>query len=272
MNRFHLGLVCLAAASLCNAAIITRSFEVLEDQLIDIDDSTVHFLSDRQLPSDQKSDSLKKMLCLNPFMDLAYTLLGLWDDFDCGCGGKIYGMVSSRSLYLIDTSSTTFFANPLDTADDELYLKRVHSTYPCKTWSTPQLLYLPDGICGNCTLNVDQKKEYWYLGKTDKNHFFLYQYDIGSSIEPVVAKAKITCIIQTDGSLDFSKAFQSPVIRSANKRQKTDYQKSVYRKILSPKNIGGNSVLYNIQGTKVIRSKSGTSHGNSIRLYITGEK
>jgi hypothetical protein len=197
----------------------------------------------------------------------------MWDNFDCGCGGSVYGVTSSQPIYTIFTQSISIFRAPLDTMDSTMSEKgNGRSSRYCPLWSATQP-ELSGGVCGTCIYPTTPERTYWFLSKTHKNHYFLFRYDKKNTstenTQQSKPNAKIICLIQTDGSLDFSKAFKSPVINSREKRNHIiNQQNSAIRKVLASEIASQNGIVYNIQGKKINKSVLGTAHGKVMRLYI----
>lgn len=273
MDLFCRIIITLLTVSICNAEIITRHIELQENYFVDIDNNTVDSIFSPFLRKDEKNDSIVKLQCLNSNFDLAYLHLGFWDNFECGCGGGIYGVTSGRPLYTIKTQSETIFNSPLDTADTIISNnENGYNSQHCQVWNAIQP-NLFSGICGVCTLSTLPTRLSWFLGKTQKNHYYLFRYDTtkisnAASARPVL-RVKIICILQTDGSSDFSKAFESATIKTLAKQNQLRSQKqSAIRKVLTSEIATQTGTLYNIQGKRIGDVMTGKSSGNAIRLYI----
>lgn len=272
-------IICLFSVSICSAEIITRSFVLYENHSLDIEGNATRLIIKDNLPANKMNDSIVKIQCSdNTAIDLVYRALGYWDNLECECGGKYYGVTSKHPIYTIKTQSTAIFANPLDTADTNSLNENDNTiNYKiCKPWSAIR----PErstGMCGVCTLSVSHPPIFWYLSKTHKNHYFLFSYDTTSEIEDLTIQskttAKIICIIQTDGSLDFSKAFKSPAIDSSGKRNHTiNKPYSAIRKVFTSEIASQKGVLYNLQGKRVDNSVARKAHENAFRLFIISNK
>jgi hypothetical protein len=257
----------------CRAEIITRSFVLFRNLNVDIENNTTRLFDKDSFPAYTMDDSILKIQCSdNTTIDLVYRSLGFWDNLECECGGEFYGVTSKYPIYTIKTQSVSIFINPLDTTDTAKINREYSLNYKyCDFWFAVQS-DRSTRICGVCTLSVSPPPIYWHLGKTHENHYFLFRFDTTSRTEdstiPLGPTAKIICIIQKDGSLNFSKAFEISIANANEIGSQRRCTNSTVRKIFSYDMTGTYSSLYDIQGKRIQSLVQSVPNRNAIRLYI----
>jgi hypothetical protein len=258
---------------MCYSEIITNKFKLSENQIINIEKGTIkNFLR----------DSTDNYLCNShdsSGSDLFFRRLWNWDNFQCGCGGGTYGMLSYNPIYIIKATASTYFKDKLDTADTAAITPVMIDTMFYKTCPT-RLIICPifANPCPMCDESWTMQPNYWTLGTTTAGNKYLIRFDsLYMEYDSLQHFWKdyslVTFILQTDGSLNFSEAFESPITNQNFKSVKPKkVLNTISKKLLTNDIAFKNNYIYDIQGKRINNLKLQISKDQILRLVIISER
>jgi hypothetical protein len=202
MNISKIILAGILMVSLCSGALVQNEVRLLKGQGISISGNQIKtVMEDCPLKCDLPShcDTLKRT-----GVDLAFFATGLWDDFECGCGGDIIELLSIDTIRQIKAWPIDF-DKPLEISDTAHF--SFASQWTCSLWAA----HCPDtqNFCYPCH-PLRSFPIIWQLGKTANGNYFLFRSVARHS------DATIEYILQTDGSLNFKGA--TVAVKDSEKR------------------------------------------------------
>jgi hypothetical protein len=193
-----------------------------------------------------------------------------WDDFQCGCGGQTFSLLSKDTIWNL-SNPDNLNLNILLPINDTLQFKTQTFNYNgyiscayCPSFTNP---------CPLCYSNWTPPKVKWFLGKTNEHKYFLFKYVSSNPVKDSLSQksylvTKIHYIVQTDGSLDFSGANVTAV-----KKVWTNQHFNKSNKQIITTKINGyfspNDKVYDIRGQRVkISGNNNLRKREAFKLYI----
>jgi hypothetical protein len=247
MNRNIWTTILLSCFTALQAEIVSANFEITENHYINLEKHTLTKFN---------QDSITTTICSNDStLDLLFCTIGLWDGFVCG--GKTLALNSKHSIYKIKKTSVSTFSTSLDTTDTTIFEECVNyiSRFDCPYSSAVVPSF--SNPCPDVIKDWHRGELPWFLGKTHADHFFIFRYDTtfedaslphsGNSV------VRVSCFIQTDGTLNFRKAFESPINNNVRKFSPNNIvEKSKFtRKVLTSDILDRYTNIYDIQGKHI---------------------
>jgi hypothetical protein len=188
MNR-AVGMLVVLAVTMADAALVRGEATLASAisstgpcQGIDVESGTV------------RHNVLRNEMFMGDTVDMVYRLLGLADDFGCGCGGPLFALYSRNATYVLSPTIAADAFAPIDLSD----------TAVARPGTALGLLYTCPVYCG-----LTLRKIPWYAGKTREGHYFLVHFLSVREYMDTLQRARfqasrIEWYLQTDGSLNFA--------------------------------------------------------------------
>lgn len=257
--------------SITFSAIIENYITFIEGQGIDFSQGTTITLSSGCINLNCPVDST---VYKNADFDLVYFPVIMWDDFDCGCGGTVYSLLSKDTMWYVKKTDDFNTNTPLNFSDTDQFecLAKSYNNYlsqaDCIDFQNPCPSY-----CGEWT----QPYSHWFIGRTKESKFFMFQFVDRMTVYDSLTKSiheqtKIHCLLQDDGSLDFVGAKITSVFNKNEKFNRSSGNKKGLFLISGSRSTKiPSGAIYNLQGRKMNISSDAMKSRMVPRVIISNQ-